>query len=367
MKTGEDFRREFPQAEEGFRSAEYQALMCLQEEKRRLHMRFKPVAAVALMMLLLLSVGVAATVEKWSLFDSVPDDWRIATDAEKAQMKSSFVPIRIDGINVDVTIREAIYDGYGVYLVVDVTPKRPEVFLIPYDNADLDEPAGDVVSSFPDDVTLEEHIMALGYRHIYRVDIMTGLAGMFFPATMELNEDGSFAFFIRQRLDRAQDMKQPSLSFTLAANLKSDSRYLEHFDTDVNLTAQPLLEVKCSPAGETHVFANSGLRLSNVQVHRTILTTYVTADVEVVDQARFDNRYEQFFLRVCDSKGNIVKSGYFNLAAIIQDDDTGKYQHTCTLSLSALPDELSFVEYQVDDDAGHKPVNSWLFRLQDME
>ena len=184
---------------------------------------------------------------------------------------------------------------------------------------------------------------------------------------MELNEDGSFAFFIRQRLDRAQDMQQPSLSFTVAANLISDSRYLEHFDTDVNLTVQPLPEVKCSPVGESHVFANSGLRLSNVQVHRTILTTYVTADVAVVDQARFDNRYEQFFLRVCDSKGNIVKSGYFNLVAIIQDDDTGKYQHTCTLSLSTLPDELSFVEYQVDDDAGHKPVNSWLFRLQDME
>lgn len=250
MKTGEDFRREFPQAEEGFRAAEYQALMRLHEEKRRLHMKLKPVIAFIFMLMLLMSIGVAATVEKWSLFDSVPDDWRIATDAEKAQMKSSFVPIAIDGEIVDVTIREAIYDGYGVYLVVDVTPQKPEVFLMPYHNADLDEPAGDVVSSFPDDVTLEEHIMALGYRHIYRVDIMTGLAGMFFPAQMELNEDGSFAFFFRQRLDRAQDMQQPSLSFTVAANLKSDSRYLEHFDTDVTLTVQPLLEAKCSPAGE---------------------------------------------------------------------------------------------------------------------
>lgn len=366
MKTGEDFRREFPQAEEGFRAAEYQALMRLHEEKRRLYMKFKPVIAFILMLMLLMSVGVAATVEKWSLFDSVPDDWRIATDAEKAQMKSSFVPIPIDGKMVDVTIREAIYDGYGVYLVVDVTPKSPNVFLIPYHNADLDEPAGDVVSSFPDDVTLEEYIRALGYRQIYRVDIMTGLAGMFFPATMELNEDGSFAFFFRQRLDRAQDMQQPSLSFTVAANLKSDSRYLEHFDTDVTLTVQPLLEVKYSPAGESHVFANSGLRLSNVQVHRTILTTYVTADVEVVDQDKFDNRYNQYFLRISDSKGNDIKPGYINLIAIRQDD-TGEYQYTCTLSLSALPDELSFVEYQVDYDAGHKPVDSWLFRLQNME
>ena len=164
MKMGEDFRREFPQPEEGFRAAEYQALMRLKEEKRRLHMKFKPVIAFVLMLILLMSVGVAATVEKWSLFDSVPDDWRIATDAEKAQMKSSFVPIAIDGKMVDVTLREAIYDGYGVYLVVDVTPKSPNVFLIPYHNADLDEPAGDVVSSFPDDVTLEEHIRALGKR-----------------------------------------------------------------------------------------------------------------------------------------------------------------------------------------------------------
>lgn len=367
MKTGNDFRREFPEAEEGFQEAEYQALMRLHEKKRRLHIRFKPVIAFVLMLMMLMSAGVAATVEKWSLFDSVPESWRTATDAERVQMKCSFTPIAVDGSLVDVTIREAIYDGYGVYLVVDIRPKNPEVFLIPYDNADIDDPAGVVVSSFPEDMTLEEHIRALGYKQIYRVDIMTGLPGMFFPATMELNDDGSFAFFYRQRLDQTQNLQQPSLTFEFVANLMSGSTFLDHLNADMTLTAQPLVEAKVSMAGEAHVFANSGLRLTNVQVHRTILTTYVTAEVEVIDQARFENRYKQYFLSVCDSNGNNVKSGYFNLIAIGQDDVTGEYQYTCTLSLSALPDELAFVEYQVDYDAGHKPVDSWHFKLQDME
>lgn len=75
MKTGEDFRREFPQVEESFREAEYQALMRLHEKRRRTHMKFKPVIAFVLILMLLMSVGVAATVEKWSLFDSVPESW----------------------------------------------------------------------------------------------------------------------------------------------------------------------------------------------------------------------------------------------------------------------------------------------------
>lgn len=75
MKTGEDFRREFPQVEESFREAEYQALLRLHEKRRRTHMKLKPVIAFVLILMLLMSVGVAATVEKWSLFDSVPESW----------------------------------------------------------------------------------------------------------------------------------------------------------------------------------------------------------------------------------------------------------------------------------------------------
>lgn len=367
MKTGEDFRREFPKAEEGFRAAEYQALMRLHEKRRRPHMKFKPVIAFVLILMLLMSVGVAATVEKWSLFDSVPESWRTATDAEREQMKNSFTPVTIDGIKMDVTIREAIYDGYGVYLVADMKPLNPQVFLLPRDNAELDEPAGYAVASFPDDVTLEEHIMALGYKYIYRVDMSIGKKGMVFPATMEINEDGSYAFFYRQRLNMAEDQQLPELTCHYSASLDSGSRPYEYFETELTLTTQPLPEAKSSPPAESHVFANSGLRLSNVQVYRTILTTYVTADVEVVDQNKFDNRYTQYVLRICDSKGNDIMSGYFNLIAIMQDADTGEYRYTCTLSLNALPAELSFVEYQVDYDAGHKPVDSWLFKLQNME
>lgn len=366
MKTGENFLTEFPQTEESFREAEYQTLMRLHEKKRRTHMKFKPVIAFVLILMLLMSVGVAATVDKWSMFDSVPESWRKATEAEQVQMKSSFTPISLDGSLVDLNIREAIYDGYGVYLVADMKPVTPDVFLLPTINADLDDPAAFAVASFPEDVTLEEHISALGYKKIYRVDFSIGLPGLVFPATMELNEDGSFAFFYRQRLDRAQNIKQSALAFRLMMSIKSGGTFLEHLTAEVSLTAQPLLEAKASLSGVYHVFENSGLRMSNVQVHRTILTTYVTADVEVVDPDKFDGRLEQYFLRVCDSKGGEIEAGYFNVMAILQDD-AGKRRYTCTLSLSALPDELSFVEYQVDDAASHKPVDSWLFKLQDME
>lgn len=367
MKTGEDFRREFPQAEEEFRDAVHNTLLTLHDKKRRAPMKLNPVIAFVLILTLLMSVGVAATVEKWSLFDSVPDYWRTATDAETAQMKSSFDPVHIDGSLVDVTIREAIYDGFGVYLVADMKPMDPKVFLLPEDNADLDAPAGDMVSSFPDDVTLEEHIKALGYTRIYRVDVSSCLAGMVFPATLEMNEDGSFAFFFRQRLNQAKDVQQPCVTMTFVANLRSGASILDHAEAEITLNAQPLLEVRRSPAGESHAFENSGLRLSNVQLYRTVLTTYVSADVEVTDQEKYQSRYMQYFLDICTAEGEEIKPGYFNVMAIQENDETGEYKYTCTVSLSALPEEMSVVEYQVDYDAGHKAVDSWKFSLENME
>lgn len=374
MKTGEDFRREFPETEEGFKDSMYTALQSVHGEKRRAHMNLKPIVAFGLILLLMMSVGIAASVEKWSLFDSVPDTWVTANEAEQAQMKDSFEPVCIDGRVADATVREAIYDGFGLYLVIDLRPTDPTVFLMPDMNANLTDPAQSVVSSFPEDVTLEEHIKTLGYKTVYRVDVMTLLPGMVFPATMDMNEDGSFSFFLRQRMTDDQNMMLPEIACEMMVHIKRNSTeqvtngstILEYLTTELNIEAQPMLGVKSSIEGDSHVFENCGVRVSDVRLYKTLLTTYLTADVEIVDQEKYDDHYQKYLFYASDQKGNRLNSGYFNVSGVSEDSSTGEYYYACTLALDELPDELSMTEVTWKDRENNI-LDSYTFQLEDIQ
>lgn len=375
MKTGEDFRREFPETEEGFKDHVYSVLQSVHDKKRRAHMRIKPIAAFVLIMLMMMSVGIAATVEKWSLFDSVPDSWITADEDETAQMKASFEPVQIDGRLADVTVREAIYDGFGLYLVIDVRPANPAVFLMPDDNMELTDAASSVASFFPKDVTLEEHIKTLGYTKVYRVDVMSRLLGTVFPASMKMSDDGTFTFFYRQRLMEEQDMMQPEITTNLMVHIKeySDERVnngstiREYISSELPLKVQPMIVAKGSADGESHVFENSGWRMSHVRIYKTLLTTYLIADVEVVDQEKFDNRHMKYTVFAVDEDGNRLKSGYFNLYGIMQDYHTDEYYYSSTHALNELPEEFTIAEalWEIGED----PIllDQWTFPLVDVE
>lgn len=369
MKNAEEFRMEFPETEEEFKDRVYQTLQSVHEEKRRNGMKLKPIIMVAVILVVMMSVGVAATVEKWSMFESVPDSWMTANEEDVSRMKASFTPIHLKGNGVDATLREAIYDGYGLYLVVDMRPKSPDVFLLPRDNAELTSPAGDVVSSFPYDVTLEKHIKDLGYQTIYRIDMSAMLSNcMVYPATVEMNEDGSFTFFLRVRLMDEKDILQPEIKTDLSIVIqRNESWNTDYISTDLSISAQPVLAAKVSAPDESHVFANCGVRLSNVRLYRTLLTTYLMADVEIVDQQVYDDHYLKYLFYSTDKDGNRLDSGYFNVSGITQDRSTGTYTFNCTLSLKELPDTLGFAEATWRIGIEKEVVDQWIFPLVDMK
>ena len=365
MKTGEDFRKEFPEADESFRDAACQALDALHTPRKTISLRCKPIIAVALVLIVIVGTAVAGTVGKWSMFSNVPDFMQTASKDEQAQMKSSFQPVFVAGQYADMTIREAVYDGFGLYMAIDMTPHNQQVFLIPDLNVSLDEPAAECCEGFPADVTLAEHIEALGYTTIYRVDFSTDLVGMVFPATMAYNEDGSFTFYLRQRLGTAKDLQQPSLTPHLFAIVKrSGGNRVTNLDLELTIPAQPVLEVKRSAEGFSHVFEKSGVKLTNITLQRTPLTTYLTADVEVVDEEVFANRGFDYFFSATDQAGTRLNTGYFNVSGMMTNHETGAYEYTCTLSLNKLPDVLYLSEFEWGRGEGNLLLNTIAIPMQ---
>lgn len=375
MKTGEEFRKEFPEADDGFRDALHDCLLTLHDSERRVHMRLKPLVALALVVLLMMSPGVATTIEKWSLFTSVPEYMQTASKDDQALMMSSFTPITTHGRIADVTVREAIYDGFAVYLVLDIVPSDPKVFLMPDINADLAEPAGSVVSSWPYDMSLEEYARSLGFTSFRKVDVALFLGGMVIPPTLEAYENGVFTFCLRQQIRNPASVLQPSITTQCVTHIKrwtpnqitNGSTILEYLSTDLTIPAQPVQEIKASPPDVTHTFAHCGVVLSNVTLYRTMLTTYVMADVTIIDQERFDDQFMKYYVHASQADGSNLPVGYFNVSGILQDSVTQKYRYSSTISLSELPDAISFTEYSWPSSDGKDILDVFTFPLTSMD
>ena len=93
MKTGDDFRREFPEIEDGFLDAAHRALSEIHAEKEEKPMKLRPMLVFVLMLVLLTSVSVAATWERWSLDDFIPTGRITATEDEWRKMIDAFEPV----------------------------------------------------------------------------------------------------------------------------------------------------------------------------------------------------------------------------------------------------------------------------------
>ena len=347
MKTGEDFRKAFPDMDAGFENAAHRALAALPKGKENRSMKYKPLIAFALLaVVLLMGVGVAATWERWSLNDFIPSGRITATQDQWQQMVEAFQPVTVEGDMMKVTVREALYDGFALYMVVDMQPRNAGMFLVS-NLVELDDIAGDVVAGFPEDVTLEEHVTALGYTEIGRLDVSPGLPSTNFPPEMALNEDGTFTCYLRLRLRDGQPHAS-DLEMTLSIMVQGSDLKRHYMGVPLTIPTQPVLEMVQSPAGEGHTFANSGMRLSNVTLYRTMLSTYVTADVEITDQAAFDAHYQRYLFNFFDAAGQEIDVGPFNLSGVTQTYErgqpTGEWRFTTTLTLSELPDTLTLAE-----------------------
>lgn len=366
MKTGEDFRREFPEMEAGFQDAAQQALQELHEGEVERHMKLRPAMLMAALLVLLMGVSVAATWERWSLDDFIPENRITVSGEEWRSMVDAFEPVTVQTSVAEVTVREVLFDGYALYIVADARPKGESVFFVP-EGSEMDAPARETADSLPDDITLREYIALNGYTRTYEVYLGTDMGGMTFMPEMELNEDGTATFYLRQRLQQPQLQDEP-LDVTLYALMRSDAvRYPCNAEVLLTIDRLPVQEEAVSAEGARHEFTNSGVALSNLRLVRTPLSTYVTADAEIIDEAAYQARFGSYVIKFADANGAEYDAGPFNLKGFMRDpvdrDHMGPLYYMATLTMQKLPDTIAVMEYPWGKYEPEMATDSWHVQL----
>jgi len=369
MKTGEDFRREFPAMEEGFQDAAHQALQALNEGKSENRMKLRPAMLMAALLVLLMGASVAATWERWSLDDFIPSNRITVTGEEWRSMVEAFEPVTVQTSVAEITVREVLFDGYALYIVADARPKGESVFFVP-EGSKMDAPARDAAGSLPEEMTLREYIAHNGYTRTFEMSLHTDMGGMIFMPEMELNEDGTATFYLRQRLQQPQLQAEP-LDVTLYVLMRSDVvRYPCNAEVLLTIDQLPVLEEAVSAEGVRHEFTNSGVALSNLRLVRTPLSTYVTADAEIIDEAAYQDRFGSYVIKFADINGAGYDAGPFNLMGFMRDpvdrNHTGPLYYTATLTMQKLPDTIAVMEYPWGKYEPEMATDSWRVQLHNV-
>lgn len=361
MKTGEDFCREFPEMTQGFKRAAQQALHELRDKEKQV--KFRPMLLFAAVLVLLMSVGVAATWERWSMTDFINRDREVVPEAEWTGITREFEPVSVRGMLADAVIREAVYDGFACHMVVEVRPHDPQSFLIPYGAHLLEERAYNAVRTFPKDVTLREHIATLGYTNTSTLNIyMEGARGG--CKQMEINPDGSFVFYLYCDFDDWMLERQVDKMMVQIDLLPTEKHGIPtHMHADVIVQQQPVLEAVCSKEGVAYEFGG-GLRLKRVCMYRTPLSAYLVADAEIIDNAALqDYLYIPKDVDGADLPLGASGSSWHAADSMLSHDNVSR-QYIASLALDSLPEEMMLVE--MDWRTGE--INdSWLVQLIGME
>jgi len=360
MKTSEDFRREYPDMDEGFRCAVLRTLQDLeQEEVKPVKKKLRFGLVIVLAVMLLGTVAIAASVGQWGLNEfwnrTLHLGSRTYIQTQSNPEASHALRLMEDPPTITtpygtITVREHAYDGIAVYLVMDVVPAEG-VLLLP-----------DNVHSIHDPIPFVPEFSHLSFsvkdfaEHLNRPDIV------WFLPTSDLyfwerghgifHEDGSMTFMVQYMMEDWQNIQDSIavwLNFMPYRNMVQDNitqggpppRRMQDYDIyreiklDMPLEYTPPIAIAQSDTVECEALEDFSASLTMVRTH---ITTYCI--LRYAHQPAHSSYLIKYRMLLLDERGEPLTNGTWDGSI------ASNQQMISTVSLDRIPDvvRLGFME-----------------------
>lgn len=367
MRAGEDFRREFPKTEEGFRQAVDSALAGLKEGRRWHIHKLRTTVVLTVLALMISGVAVAATIERWGVREFIERSKRAnLSEAAAGVLAADFEDVVIEAEWATLTITEAVYDGMAVYMAVDAVPKHAVDMVIPAP-VSHGGMADDFGKSYPSDISIEAYAAQLGYEHVLALVCECDEATTHIYDSV-MNEDGSFTIML-WGLVREQYRNQPRLEVNFRIRTQRDRAEYMRTTQRLGLRIAGDVQTARSIRGESGQLENAGIIIKAVKVYRTPMSTYILADYDVADQVRYQEYIMHQKLRFLDENGDPLQVGAYPLAYnsrydIRRNDVPEKRYYISNWLLDDMPEQITIGDYAGTAESGWTEGSACTFRLQ---
>lgn len=355
MKTGADFRREFPEVDQSFTAAAEKALSAIEEPGRAgRRLRSRAAVLMAAAVLLAVSTAIAAETVRKRAEDFIEENpfsnMNIQADAA---LSSAFEADVLDMPCASFRVGQAVYDGMAVYLLLEATPKEAGWMIVPGFIQENGQ-AFSHGSGYPADTTITEYAARQGYAGVLPVTVFgEEITACYYDSAM--NEDGSCSLmvwaFVRpeyRELDR----------LTLHLRVE-DVR-----DAIVSADATLKWEIALPLAGEVHRAVSTeaapvdldgaGIAINSVTAVRTAMTTYIITDFDVTDAARYQQSlFYSGGLKYLDEAGEPLKKGTHPLSLVVGKPVQHMGDRTQHITNREMDADCGQVTISVQDGGSH--------------
>ena len=353
MRNMTDMKNAFGKADDAFVNNVYRTLSDIQLNKDR-----KPAKkiyfslAAAIIIVCVLSAGtVLALSNTWGFLDFLSGrraDVKVLPEASGVVQEE--VPQQ--GNQTDFAafvIREAVYDGQSVYIVLDVKPSSPEYLLLGPDTQPYDHISnlGPIFSR--ETGTIADYAQV---NHKVMMNTTVGISGANCSIDYLLEEDGTLVYMIDARYGGNSSTPVVELKCVALPFVVENGKYTRDMDgkksTMLSATLKNTGTQQKVTGTESAVYSDCGVRVDKITLKGSAMSTYVEIEFTVVDANKYAES-DGIFFEFLDRYGEPIPNGAGSGGGIEAIDNIRFTEKNSLQAMEKLPSEVILRGYSYSD------------------
>jgi hypothetical protein len=292
----------FEPANAGFEDAIQRALWAIRRrEGNAVRKKLRVGLVFAVLLCLLLAAVALAAAFRWGVLDFVTrrtsGDIKVLPEATELVQDAQNIPQTGGHLkDADFSVRQAVYDGEQVYLVVAVKPKKDDILLVDDWTIPTDSVAALGTEFRGREGSVADYAKTKGKARILCAQIYDNMANNWSATaqTGTVESDGTLAILLSGAYEGGASELSLSLPCSLVPFVRDGAgEWTQNSDAEefgmLNFTitrATGATEEKQSAASVD--FPEAGVRVDAVTLTRTSMAIYYRIDYEVTDAARYE-------------------------------------------------------------------------------
>ncbi|KNY30100.1 hypothetical protein [Pseudobacteroides cellulosolvens] len=353
MRDMKELKNAFGQADDVFVNNVYHTLTDIQSNKDRKPVKktyFRLAGVIAIVCILCAGTALAFN-NTWGILDFLSGrraDVKVLPEASDIVQKD----ISQKGSQTEFaafTVREAVFDGQNIYIVVDVVPSGSDYLLLGPDAYPYD-PSKNLGPLFSGKTGTIADYARESNKEMMQTSV--GISGSNCSIDYLLEEDGTLVCMISSRFTGDSNVTDVELECVAVPFVIENGKYTRDMDRRKDTTLSATLKNTGTQgtvaSKEPAVFRDGGVRVDKITLKSSAMSTYAEIEFTVIDAEKYAET-DGILFEFLDIYGERIPSGAASGGGIESIDDMHYIEKVSLQAMEKLPSEVILRGYSYLD------------------
>ncbi len=353
MRDMKELKNAFGQADNNFVNNVYHTLTDIQlkrDEKPVKKIYFRLVAVITIVCILSAGTALAFT-NTWGILDFLSGRRsNVKVLPEASSIVQKVLPQESKKTEIAAfTVREAVYDGQSVFIVLDVKPSSPDYLLLGPDAYPSDQIAN-MGPIFSGETGMIADYARKNHKVMFQTSIIINNANC--SVSYLLKENGTLVYMLDGRYEG--DFTAPDVEFKCVTVpfVMENGKYTidmgRRKDTMLSVTLKNTGTKETKTSKEPAVYGKCGVRVDKITLKSSDMSTYAEVEFTVIDKEKYAET-DGILFEFIDIYGERIPNGAASGGGIESIDKTHYIEKISLQAMEKLPSEVILRGYNYLD------------------